>query len=165
MLSLETQRAVEQFLFHEARLLDEARYDDWLTLFTEDTRYWKPIRETNETLQSGVRSDTEMAMFDDDKDFLRARIQRLHTGLAHAETPPSRTRRFISNIEIANRKDGDIDVQCNLLVHQTRLERTSAFYVGRREDILRRHKDTWRIKYRKIVLDQTLMPRTISIMF
>lgn len=165
MLSLETHRAIEQFLFYEARLLDEARYDDWLTLLAEDVRYWMPIRETHDTLLSGVRSDVEMAMFDDDKPFLRARIQRLHTGLAHAETPPSRTRRFISNIEIAERKDGDVDAHCNLLVHQTRLERTAASYVGRREDILRRHGDTWQIKHRKIVLDQTLMPRTISIMF
>ncbi|MGE0736426.1 MAG: 3-phenylpropionate/cinnamic acid dioxygenase subunit beta [Alphaproteobacteria bacterium] len=165
MPSLETHRAIEQFLFYEARLLDEARYDDWLTLLTEDVRYWMPIRETQDTLLTGVRSNTEMAMFDDDKPFLRARIQRLHTGLAHAETPPSRTRRFISNIEIAARKDGDIDAHCNLLVHQTRLERTAASYVGRREDILTPHENSWRIKYRKIVLDQTLMPRTISIMF
>jgi len=165
MLPLETHRAVEQFLFYEARLLDEARYDDWLTLFTEDVRYWMPIRETNDTLLSGVRSDVEMALFDDDKAFLRARIQRLHTGLAHAETPPSRTRRFISNIEITARDDGNVDAHCNLLVHQTRLERTAASYVGRREDVLSPHGKTWRIKYRKIVLDQTLMPRTISIMF
>lgn len=165
MLSLETHHAVEQFLFREARILDEARYDDWLTLFTEDVRYWMPIRETQDTLLSGVTADTDVPMFDDDKAFLRARIQRLHTGLAHAETPPSRTRRFLTNFEIAQRDDGDIDAHCNLLIHQTRLERATAMYVGRREDVLTRHENSWRIKRRKVVLDQTLMPRTISIMF
>ena len=35
---------VEQFLYHEAELLDERRYEEWLTLFTDDVRYWMPMR-------------------------------------------------------------------------------------------------------------------------
>ena len=35
----EVIRAVEQFLYREARLLDERRFHDWLELFTEDLRY------------------------------------------------------------------------------------------------------------------------------
>lgn len=165
MVTPELQLDVERFLFREARLLDDGRYDDWLALFTDDVRYWMPVRETTSDHGEAVRRAGEMAVFEDDKDFLRARIQRLHTGLAHAETPPSRTRHLLSNVEVDERADGEIAVSCNMIVYQTRLERTEAFYVGRREDRLRRTDEGWRIAARTIVLDQTLMPRTISILF
>ncbi|MDZ4778619.1 MAG: 3-phenylpropionate/cinnamic acid dioxygenase subunit beta [Planctomycetia bacterium] len=165
MVTPELQLDVERFLFREARLLDDARYDDWLALLTDDVRYWMPVRETTSDHGEAIRRLGEMAVFEDDKDFLKARVQRLHTGLAHAETPPSRTRHLLSNFEIEERSDGEVEVGCNMLVYQTRLERTEAFYVGRREDRLRRTGDGWRIAARKIVLDQTLMPRTISILF
>jgi dibenzofuran dioxygenase beta subunit len=165
MITPELQRDVECFLYREARLLDEGRYDDWLALFSDDVRYWMPVRETADTHQEAIRGPGEMAIIDDDKAFLKARIQRLHTGLAHAENPPSRTRRFLSNIEINTRENGELDVSCNVLVYQTRLERTEALYVGRRDDRLRRFEEDWRIAIRKVVLDQTLLPRTISILF
>ena len=40
------QHEVEQFLYHEARLLDERKFDDWLALLTDDVHYWMPIRRT-----------------------------------------------------------------------------------------------------------------------
>ena len=33
---------VEEFLFHEAKLIDEHLYDEWLALWTEDGLYWVP---------------------------------------------------------------------------------------------------------------------------
>ena len=155
---------VEQFLFREARILDAAQYDDWLKLLDKDFRYWVPVRETSNTAETDVRDITEMALFDDDVDFLKARVQRLHSGLAHAETPISRTRRMLSNIEIEKSSKTLVTVFCNFLIYQTRLERTEAMYVGRREDILKRAGKSWRIKNRKIFLDQTLLPRTVSIL-
>jgi 3-phenylpropionate/cinnamic acid dioxygenase small subunit len=165
MVTPELQLDVERFLFREAELLDSARYDDWLALMTDDIRYWMPVRETVSEQKDAVRGAREMTVFDDDKEFLKARIQRLHTGLAHAETPPSRTRHFLSNFDLTAQAGGEIDAACNMIVYQTRLERTEAFYVGRREDRLRRVDGKWRIARRKIVLDQTLLPRTISILF
>jgi 3-phenylpropionate/cinnamic acid dioxygenase small subunit len=58
---------------------------------------------------------------------------------------------------------GDINVRCNLLVYQSRLERTEVSYVGRREDRFSEAGQSWRIASRKIILDQTLIPRTLSI--
>ena len=58
---------------------------------------------------------------------------------------------------------GDLDVRCNLLVYQSRLERTEVSYVGRREDRLCEAGSSLRIRRRKIILDQTLVPRTLSI--
>ena len=165
MVSHELQHSVEQFLYREVRLLSELRYEEWLDLFTDDARYWMPVRETVDGQPDAVAGDGEMALFDDDKAFLASRIERLRSPLAHAERPPSRLRYFVSNVEIDDLGEDRFDVRCNILVYQSRLERTEASYVGRREDRLRRHDHSWWIVNRKIILDQTLVPRSISLFF
>ncbi len=165
MVGHELQHSVEQFLYREVRLLSELRYEEWLDLFTDDARYWMPARETVDGQPDAVAGDGEMALFDDDKAFLASRIERLRSPLAHAERPPSRLRYFVSNVEIDDLGEDKIDVRCNILVYQSRLERTEASYVGRREDRLRQYDRSWRIVNRKIILDQTLVPRSISIFF
>ncbi len=165
MVSVALQHRVEQFLYREVRLLSELRLEEWLDLFTDDARYWMPARETVDGRPDAVSADGEMAYFDDDKEFLAARIERLRSSLAHAEQPPSRMRYFISNVEVLEVNDDGLDVRCNLLVYQSRLERTEVMYVGRREDRLRRHGRQWRIARRKVILDQTLVPRTMSTFF
>ncbi len=165
MVGVELQHRVEQFLYREARLLSERRLEEWLDLFTDDARYWMPARVTVDGQPDAVAADGEMAFFDDDKAFMSARVERLRSSLAHAEQPPSRMRYFVSNVEIEEPGGGELDVRCNLLAYQSRLERTEAMYVGRREDRLRPDGASWRIALRKIVLDQTLVPRTMSTFF
>ena len=157
---------VQQFLFMEARLLDDGLFDEWLELFTDDCRYWMPARETTMALADSVRDDRELPIFDDDKSFLRARVSRLtKTPMAHAEQPRSRTRHFVTNVWIAKCNGDELTVEVNLLVYQSRLERTESTFVGRRTDVVRRTAAGLRIAYRKIILDQTLIPRSLSIFF
>lgn len=163
MADLRLQHEIEQFLYREVRLLSERRYEEWLDLLTDDVRYWMPARETVAGQADAVAGENEMALFDDDKPFLAARIERLRSSLAHAEQPPSRLRYFVTNVEVDVVGEDEIDVRCNLQVYQSRLERTEVSYVGRREDRLSRTAESWRIKHRKIILDQTLVPRTLSI--
>ncbi|MBH63376.1 MAG: aromatic-ring-hydroxylating dioxygenase subunit beta [Alphaproteobacteria bacterium] len=168
MTSPDLQHKVEQFLFREVRMLAEGRFEEWLDLFTEDTRYLMPIRETTATREDSERGEEFLPHVDDDKDFMRARVQRLRHHLAHAEQPPSRLRYFVSNIEVEDAEGGekgDLDVRCNLLVYQSRLERTEKIFVGRREDRLRPEKDSFLIASRTVVLDQSLLPRSITIFF
>ena len=165
MVNRELQHEIEQFLYREARLLSEGRYEEWLELFTDDARYWMPVRETRERREDAVSREGELAIFEDDKAFLTARVQRMRSKLAHAEQPPSRTRYFISNVEVEEQDETHLQTACNLLVYQSRLEKTASTYVGARRDRMRKVDGTWRIAERKIVLDQTLIPRTISIFF
>ena len=168
MTSPDLQHRVEQFLYREVRMLSEGRFEEWLDLFTDDTRYLMPIRETTATREDSERGDEFIPHVDDDKDFMAARVQRLRHRLAHAEQPPSRLRYFISNIEVdaAEQVGGDeLDVRCNLMVYQSRLERTEKVFVGRREDRLRFENGSYRISSRKVILDQSLLPRTITIFF
>jgi len=159
------QYAVEQFLFFEAALLTEGRYDEWLTLFSEDVRYWMPTRETRANRADAVRSPGEMMVFDDDRTFMAVRVERMKSDMAHAEQPPSRLRYFVSNVRIERLDELMLKVRCNLMVHQTRMERMETTYVGEREDRFRIVGDTFSIVERKITLDHTMLPRAISFFF
>jgi 3-phenylpropionate/cinnamic acid dioxygenase small subunit len=177
----DVRRAVEQFLYREARLLDERRWHEWLELFTDDARYWMPGRTSRYPATSKaigildhdrysaeeIAGPGELAIFDDTKDTLRARIARLDTGMAWAEDPPSRTRHLITNIEVEDGENAsELQVYSNCLVYRTRGETEQDFYIGRREDILRNVGGDWKIARRKIILDQTvLLAKNVSIFF
>ena len=165
-------REIEQFLYREARLLDDRQYHQWLELLADDLRYWMPMRSNRyapdskaiaslDEAQQEPRDLTgpdELAVMDETKDSLRRRVERLDSGLAWAEDPPSRTRHFISNIEAHPTDSPDeVKVFSNFIMYRTRGEREEDFYVGSREDILRRSADGWQIAYRRVVLDQNVL--------
>lgn len=87
-------REVEKFLYHEARLLDDARFDDWLALFTESAWYWVPTSANQDNPLETV------SIIYDDRRLLETRVRRLGNPNIHAQSPPSRTSRIIGNVVI-----------------------------------------------------------------
>jgi 3-phenylpropionate/cinnamic acid dioxygenase small subunit len=160
---------IEQFLFREAWLLDKHRFHEWLALFADDAHYWMPARETIPESAPPVNPELELAgaLFNDDKAFLALRVQRLDTGLAHAEQPPSRTRHLIGNVQVLARDDllGEAQVHSCFLLFQSRLESSEHLFSGEREDVLRRVDGQWRIARRKVLLDHTRLPRVLTTFF
>lgn len=155
------RREVEEFLYHEAELLDDRRFHEWVELFTEDAHYWMPTRDSRLTGPGEVELELskpgENFYFDDTKKTLGIRVQRLYTGSAWAEIPPSRTRHLISNIRIKPGSDAGIEVRSNFLVYRTRLEHDRDIFVGTRTDILRREDGQLRIASRTVILDQAIL--------
>ena len=167
-----TIREVEQFLYREARLLDERRFHEWLELFTDDVRYWMAgrrnryprsskaiaILDLDRYVEEDLTEGAELAILDENKHTLSARVARLDTGMAWAEDPPSRTRHLLTNIEV---EPGDaaseLDVYSNFIVYRSRAETEQDFYVGARQDVLRRVEGGWKIAHRKLVLDQNVL--------
>jgi benzoate/toluate 1,2-dioxygenase beta subunit len=84
----------EQFLLHEARLLDDGRFDEWLALFTEDAWYWIP---TEPDQQSPF--DT-LSLIYDDRRLLETRVRRLKSPRIYSQEPPSRTSRIVANVTV-----------------------------------------------------------------
>jgi 3-phenylpropionate/cinnamic acid dioxygenase small subunit len=172
-------REIEQFLFREARMLDDRRFHDWLGLFTEDVHYWmtarlnryprssKAIAILDPDRYSDADITEELGLFDEDIKTLAARVARLDTGMAWAEDPPSRTRHFVSNIEVVAEPDtSEVTVHCNFLVYRSRGETEQDFYVGSREDRLRRVDGAWKIARRRMILDQNVLSaKNLSIFF
>ncbi len=174
-------REVEQFLYREARMLDNRQFHRWLDLLTDDIHYWMPVRSNRYPVSSKaisildgaryeeeeVSKEGELAIMDEDKDSLTRRIDRLDTGMAWAEDPPSRTRHMISNVEIEpGASENELTVYSNFLMYRTRAETEQDFYVGSRQDTLRKVDGQWKIAYRKIVLDQNvLLAKNVSNFF
>ncbi len=151
---------IEQFLFDEAALLDERRWEEWLDLFADDVRYWAPTRANRLGRESDLEfaGPNEAAWFDETKEHLGQRVRRLRTGMAWAEDPPSRTRHLVANIRARVTDNADeVEVDSAFFVYRTRLEREMDMFVGRRTDLLRA-ADTpggWLIARRTVVLDMT----------
>lgn len=170
-VSAELYLEVARFLTWEARLLDENRLHEWLDLLTDDIRYLMPVRESVQGQKNDVVQDEpSFNLFDDDRRALQTRVDRLDTGMAYAELPPSITQHLIGNVDVeATDIDGEFDVRSSFIVFQGRPgrhESHESLFVGRREDRLRRSAGgDWKIARRTVVLAQPVLPRTISILF
>lgn len=143
-----TRSEVEEFLFHEAALLDAWRLDDWLALLTEDARYEVP---------SNDRPDADPAstlfIIADDIHRIRGRVTRLKDRNAHAESPRSRTRRLISNVRVVGGNARELRVEANFVVYRFRRDESVREYVGYYRYVLRRGRGGLKIARRQAVLD------------
>lgn len=148
----------------EAQLLDNGQFEDWLALLTDDIRYTVPIRLTRER---GAGSDLHMGAphFQDDMGTLRMRVERLKTEFAWAEDPPSRTRRFVTNVR-PRRVADEVEVRSYLLIYRSRGDDGTAELISaERYDRLRRTGAGLRLCQRNVVLDQATLPmRNLAVM-
>lgn len=135
----------EDILYAEARLLDEGRYADWLTTLTEDVTYWVPCRG------EGGDPAHEISIVYDDSARLRDRVARLGTGLAHAQSPPSKTCRLIANVQIEQGVDSIARTSSNFIIYELRHGRERVF-AGRYEHQIRFADGRWRIAAKKAIL-------------
>ena len=145
-----TRSEAEDFLYREARLVDERRFEDWFDLFTQDAHYWIPN-------QKGGDPREESPIAYDDMETLKDRIWRLRSPAAHSQNPGSRTRHIISNVEVGEEKDGLSLVYSNFVIFEVRLgeERSVA---GHYEHHLRKVGGEWRIALKKVWLINRDLP-------
>jgi p-cumate 2,3-dioxygenase subunit beta len=143
-----TRAEVEDFLYHEAALLDEWKLDEWQELLTDDAAYYVP---PNDRLESDHRST--LFLVADDRERIRQRIIRVLDPNCHAEFPRSRTRRMISNVRIVE-VDGDlVTVAANFVCYRYRRFERIREYVGCYRYLLLRTGDSFRIKERRVLID------------
>jgi p-cumate 2,3-dioxygenase subunit beta len=137
---------VEDFLYQEAALLDAWKLDQWLALLAEDATYRVPSNDRPESDPRGT-----LFTIADDMARLRSRVTRLKDRNAHAEFPPSRTRRIISNVRIVEKNP--LRVEANFVVYRYRRNEDVRTYVGLYRYSLRREGGQLRIAAREAVLD------------
>ena len=156
---------VAEFLYREAELLDERRYEEWLALLADDIRYWMPMRRNvkfGEGEREFTREGTDIAWFDEGKDTLTRRVRQIQTGIHWAEEPQSRIAHLVTNVQVVEAslslgEPQEVSVKCRFLVYRNRVETETDLLVGKREDVLRRVGDGWSITRRKIILDQSVL--------
>lgn len=162
-------REVEAFLYREADTIDSRHFEAWLDFFTDDIRYWVPIRRNLPFNQRFVDATDEhqSAWIDDNCMTLTARVYQVMTKIHWAEEPLSRVSHLVTNVLVdrveAGSRGEEIVVKSRLLVHRSRMEEAGELIVGRREDRLRRTPDGLKICWRKILINQaTLSAKNLS---
>lgn len=137
----------EQFLIHEAALLDERRFRDWMGLFAVDGTYWVPAVPDQ-------RSPFDQAsLFYDDRELMKTRVERLEHPRIHVQTPPSRTAHLVGNVVVA--QDGaakdEYVVGSTVIMVEYRDEQQRVF-AGRQRHRLRREGGGFRIVQKRVDL-------------
>ena len=136
---------VEQFLYHEARLLDTQRYEAWLELFTEDATYWVPLeKDQPDSLDTS-------SIIHDDKTLLDLRVKQARHPRAHARLPLARTVHQVGNIMILKDSSSEVHVSSSLVLIEFRLERQRT-WGALVEHRLRRNGDSWKIAHKRVDL-------------
>src|SRR5206468_7226753 len=135
MVSDTEYRAVVEFLHREARLADEARYAEWLALWTDDGVYWVPA-----TTDPGAAPDRHLSHIYDNRGRLETRIKPLQTGYRYSQEPASLMRRLVSNIEVAPAENGELVAGLNFALAELAIQakREMHWWVGRTTYRLRR---------------------------
>jgi 3-phenylpropionate/cinnamic acid dioxygenase small subunit len=146
----------EQWLYTEAQLLDDIDFDDWFNLMHSSLRYQMPVRINKEGVERPDYS-TDMFTFNDDIELLKLRVERLKTDYAWAEIPPSRTRRFVSNVRIKEFVEGEkAAVNSYLLIYRSRSTDIHHDLIsGERKDEFMFEGGKWKLSKRVFIVDQT----------
>lgn len=141
-------RAVEEFLYHDADLLDEWRLHEWLAQFTENGRYLVPATD-----KPDGEPTRDLFLVQDDRFLLEQRVNSLLTRAAHAEYPHSRTRRLVTNIRATETAEGLIEVRANFSVYRARHGNVDTYFGHYRHTLERDGQGGFRFVVRKSILD------------
>ena len=163
------QHEVEQFLYREASLYDERCFEEWLSLLTEDVRYFMPMLRNvkfGEHEREETREMEDLNWIDEGIDTISKRIQQILTGVHWAEEPLSRIVHVITNIQIVETRGDEIDVKSNFVTYRNRVETETDTFIGRRQDTLRRVDGSLKISRRKVILAQNvLLAKNLTLLF
>jgi benzoate/toluate 1,2-dioxygenase subunit beta len=136
---------VEQFLFHEARLLDTGQLEAWLELFTDDATYWLPLeRDQKDPIETS-------SIIHDDRTLLELRVKQARHPRAHARLPLARTVHQVGNIMVLAEKDSETRVASTLQLVEFRAEKQRV-WAALVEHRLRRAGGSFKIAHKRVDL-------------
>ena len=136
---------VEQFLYHEARLLDTGQLEAWLALFTDDATYWLPLEQNQKD------PFETSSIIHDDKTLLELRIKQARHPRAHARLPLARTVHQVGNVVVISENATETKVSSTLQVIEFRNEK-QRLYGALVEHRLRRANGGYRIAHKRVDL-------------
>jgi 3-phenylpropionate/cinnamic acid dioxygenase small subunit len=152
------ERECARFLYREAELLDGGRFRSWLEVLSPDIDYRVPVRTTRER-KDGDGFSRRAYFMEEDLSSLKLRVARLDSDFAWSENPPTRTRRLVTNVRVAEPAPVDEPaVSSNLAVYCFRGESAAPLVLtAERRDVLRRTTAGWRLARRLVLLDTTIL--------
>lgn len=111
-MSASLQYIIEQFLYKEARLLDDEQWDQWLDCYDNKASFWMPAWDDDDTLTDDPLTTISLIYYPD-RQGLEDRVFRIKTERSSATMPDTRTSHNISNVEIEAQTDNKVTVRFN----------------------------------------------------
>lgn len=144
-MNVEQFLQLQSFLYHEARLLDTQRYEEWLELFTDDATYWVPLEQNQkDPLETS-------SIIHDDRTLLELRVKQARHPRAHARLPLARTVHQVGNVMVSSEESSEVRVSSTLQLIEFRNEKQRV-YGALVEHRLRRAGDSFRIAHKRVDL-------------
>ena len=156
-----TYQDVLDFLYREARLLDDRQWDEWLTLYSEKVVYWMPAWDDDDQIVEDPQSEISLIYYPN-REGLEDRIFRIKTERSGATMPEPRTNHAITNVEIVAERGGEIDVRFNWHTLSHRYKETQGFF-GTSFYTIATDGETPLITNKKIVLKNDYIHQVIDI--
>jgi 3-phenylpropionate/cinnamic acid dioxygenase small subunit len=152
---------ITDFLACEAQAVDERDWNTWLALHEETVEYWIPAWDSEYETTTDPQGEMSLIYYNG-RAGLEDRVFRLRTGRSSASTPLPRTCHMVSHIRISPQPDGSVTVKTRWVVHLFRkLEQTQFF--GHAEYVLAAHPEGWRIRKKKILVLNDVIPTVLDI--
>jgi len=151
---------VQQFLYHEAYLLDTLRMREWTGLLAEDLQYRVPVRQTRDRATFSKEISDTLCHMEDDYQSILGRVSRLVDGKsAWSEDPPSRVRRFLTNIAVGETDIADeYEVISYLMLTRNRFDQFEyQMLCAERRDRVRRDGTSFKLVRRDALMDQSVL--------
>ncbi|WP_180163843.1 benzoate 1,2-dioxygenase small subunit [Acinetobacter sp. YH12049] len=104
--------AVSQFLYREARFLDDEQWDEWLACYAPSASFWMPAWDDDDRLTEDPQSEISLIYYPD-RQGLEDRVFRIKTERSSATMPDTRTSHNINNVEIIERDGDKVTVRFN----------------------------------------------------
>lgn len=157
MASPEHFALAQQFLSHEAKLLDERRFREWFALLDQEISYQVPIRVARRAFDDECKDGGYRIL--DCKGLVEIRINRLESGADWAETPPSRTLRLVGSVIVEKTDRPDVlAVESAMILSRQRGHDDKADVIPvRRHDLLRLTPEGPRLLERRALLTEVVL--------
>jgi benzoate/toluate 1,2-dioxygenase beta subunit len=122
-----TYQQVVDFLYLEARLLDDRQWDDWLQCYAPGAVYWMPAWDDDDKIVENPQREISLIYYPN-RDGLEDRVFRIKTERSGASMPEPRTNHHVANVEIIGQVGDRIDVRFNWHTLSHRYKETQSFF-------------------------------------
>ena len=152
---------IRDFLYREARYLDDAQWDQWLALYAPEAEFWMPSWDDNDQLTENPQTEISLIWYGN-RGGLEDRVFRIKTERSSATMPHTRTSHNLSNIEITDEADGICHVRFNWHTLSYRYHTTDSYFGTSFYRIDLRHSEL-QILSKKVVLKNDYVRQLIDI--
>ncbi|HRL34442.1 MAG: benzoate 1,2-dioxygenase small subunit [Neisseria sp.] len=118
---------ISQFLYREARYLDDKQWEKWLACYHPQASFWMPSWDDDGSLVTDPQREISLIYYPD-RQGLEDRVFRIETERSSATIPDTRTSHNISNVEILAEEGAKLTVRFNWLTFSFRYHTTHTYY-------------------------------------